>query len=283
MSERPRPAAGSNAPGGCPRHAALLVASAATVLPLAWMVVASMRPGAEILANPLAWPEKLTLEPFIRAWQIGEFQRHFLASAVVSTASVTGIVLCGSLAGFGLARFSIPGGRWLYSLLLLGFLLPTEAIVLSLAGLTEKLGISGTWLALIGPYMAIELPTAVFIYRSFFVSIPQAFHEAAWLDGASTWQVYWRIFLPMAWPATAVVGIVSFLAVWNEFLLATLLVVDPDLQTMPAAFNAFYGYRRSDHQLILAGLTVYVLPAIVVYLVFNRVISRSVTEATLKG
>jgi len=283
MSERPMPTAGSRTPGGSTRHLVLLLASAATVLPLAWMVLASMRPGAEILANPLAWPEKLTLEPFIRAWRVGEFHRHFLASAVVSVASVTGIVLFGSLAGFGLARFNIPGGRWLYSLLLLGFLLPTEAIVLSLAGLTETLGISGTWLALIGPYMAIELPTAVFIYRSFFVSIPEAFHEAARIDGANTWQVYWRIFLPMAWPATAVVSIVSFLAVWNEFLLATLLVVDPDLQTMPAAFNAFYGYRRSDYQLILAGLTVYVLPAVVVYLIFNRVISRSVTEATLKG
>ncbi len=265
------------------RHLLLIASAAATVLPLGWLVLAAMRPGSQTLANPFAWPERLTIEPFLRAWNEGEFGSHFLASAVTSAASVLLTLLTGALAGFALARFRVRGSGLFTNLLLLGFLIPTEALVLSLSRLAETLGIDDTWLALIGPYTALQLPLAILVYRGFFVSIPESFHEAARLDGANTWQVFWRVFFPMAAPATAVVGIVTFLSVWNEFLLATLLISTPERQLLPAAFNAFYGHHHSDFQLILAGLTVYVAPAVVVYLVFNRVIARSVAEATLKG
>ncbi len=251
--------------------------------PLVWMIASSMKESMDILRAPMSLPRTWSAQPFLDAWEKGEFSRHFGNSIFVTSTSVAGIVLAGSMAGFALARFRLRGASAILGLFVVGLLLPVEGILIPLHRLTEQLGIQQSRFALIFPYMAIELPVSVFLFRAFFSQIPKEIEESARMDGCNAWGMYWRIFLPMGTQMIGVVGILAFLAVWNEFLLANFLIHDDDLKTMPSAFNAFYGRHRMNYQLIFAGLSVYVLPAVVFYLVMSRAISRSVTAGAVKG
>lgn len=251
--------------------------------PLAWMVLSAMKEKNRILAQPLVPPEKIDFEPFARAWVEGEFSRHFGNSILVTGSAIVGVLALASATGFALARFPLKGSGAIRTLLVVGLLLPVEGILIPLHSLNERLGIDDSRLALILPYMAIELPIAVFLFQSFYSQIPRELEEAARMDGCGAWGLYWRIFLPMGAPIMGVVAILSFLAFWNEFLLANFLVSDDSIKTMPAAFNAFYGRHRVDYQLVFAGLSLYVVPAVLFYLVMSRAITRSVTAGALKG
>lgn len=266
------------------RHMILVAAAATMVFPLVWLLLSAMKTTAEIQAYPFALPGRISLQNFVEAWRVGRFADHFLSSAVVSVCSVGGLLLLGSMAGFAFARFRIWGGNLLFAVFMIALVLPVESIVFSLRDLTETLGIEDRWPALIGPYIALEMPLAIYVFRSFFASIPREMEECARLDGCNLWQMYWRVFLPMAAQAISVVGILVFLAVWNEFLLANFLIGPnaEQFQTLPAAFNRFYGRRTSDLNLIFAGLSIYIMPAVVVYLTFSRALTRSLAGA-VKG
>lgn len=270
--------------GRSARYMVLAVAGAVMVFPLVWLVLSGMKTTPEIQAYPFAFPQRISLKNFVEAWQVGRFSDHFLSSIVVSSCSVAGLLALGSMAGFAFARFRIRGGTLLFALFMIALVLPVEAIVFPLKDLTESLGIADSWLALIGPYIALEMPLAIYVFRSFFASIPREMEECARLDGCNLWQMYWHVFLPMAAQAVSVVGILVFLAVWNEFLLATFLIGPSaeHIQTMPAAFNRFYGRHTASLHLILAGLSIYIAPAVAVYLAFSRTIARSLAGA-VKG
>lgn len=269
--------------GKLARHSVLIVLSLAMAFPLVWMVLSSMKEHTAILASPLALPVSFEFEPFQRAWVEGRFGQHFANSLIVTGSAVFGVIILGSMAGFALARFKIPAAPVIAALFVIGLLLPIEGILIPLYRLVETLGIQRSLFALILPYIALELPIAVFLFRTYYLQIPKEIEESGRMDGCNAWQLYWRIFLPMGRQAMGVVGILAFLAIWNEFLLANFLVSDPENRTMPAAFNNFYGRHRVNYQLIFAGLSIYVLPAVVFYLVMSRAIARSVTAGALKG
>lgn len=260
----------------------LSVAALVMVFPLLWLLVSAMKSTPEILARPFALPARISFRNYVDAWVIGRFDDHFLSSAVVSVCSVGGLLLLGSMAGFSFARFRMPGASLLFTVFMVALILPVESIVFPLKDLTEALGIGDRWPALICPYIALEMPLAIYVFRSFFASIPRELEESARLDGCNLWQMYWRVFLPMAAQATGVVGILVFLAVWNEFLLANFLITDERFQTLPAAFNNFYARNTRELNLIFAGLGIYITPAIVVYLAFSKAITRSLAGA-VKG
>lgn len=267
------------------RLVVLMIAAAVMVFPLVWLILSAMKTTGEIQARPFALPVQFSFNNFAEAWRVGRFDQHFLSSAVVSSSSVIGLLVLGSMAGFAFARFRIPGAGVLFAIFMVALILPIESIVFPLRDMTEMLGIADRWPALIGPYIAIEMPLAIYVFRSFFASIPREMEESARLDGCNLWQMYWRIFLPMAGQATSVVGILVFLAVWNEFLLANFLISAYDggrFQTLPAAFNNFHARHSQQLDLIFAGLAIYITPAIAVFLIFSRSITRSLAGA-VKG
>lgn len=265
------------------KHLLMILLSVGMAFPLFWMIASSMKEHTAIMASPLSLPAHWSLSPFFDAWEKGDFTRHFGNSIIVTACSVFGVLLGGSMAGFALARFRVPAASALLGIFVIGLLLPVEGILIPLHRLVETLGLQKTHLALILPYVALELPVSVFLFRTFYLQIPREIEESGRIDGCNAWQLYWRLFLPMGRQVMGVVGILAFLSIWNEFLLANFLVANPDLRTMPAAFNAFYGRHRVNYQLIFAGLSVYVLPAVVFYLIMSRAITRSVTAGALKG
>lgn len=265
------------------KHLTLILLSLLMAFPLIWMLISSMKEHTVILSQPLALPQHWSLDPFIDAWQKGEFGHHFGNSLLVTASAVGGVLMLGSLTGFALARLQLPGSNLVMGIFVIGLLLPVEGILIPLHRLVGDLHIQKTHLTLILPYIALELPVSVFLFRTYYLQVPREIEESGRIDGCNTWQLYWRIFLPMGRQMMGVVGILTFLAVWNEFLLANFLVIDEGLRTMPSAFNAFYGRHRVNYQLIFAGLSVYVMPAVVFYLIMSRAISRSVTAGALKG
>lgn len=264
-------------------HTLLVLLSLFMAFPLVWMILSSMKSSNEILADPMALPTTFGFKPFVDAWKQGEFGGYFVNSFIVTGVAVTGVIFVGSLAGFALARFRVPAAPVILPLFVVGLLLPVEGILIPLHRLIEQLGINESRLALILPYIALELPVSVFLFRTFFLQIPKEIEESARMDGCNAWQLYWRIFFPMGRQVMGVVGILAFLAIWNEFLLANFLLADDNLKTMPAAFNAFYGRHKANYQLIFAGLSVFVVPAVAFYLVMSRTITKSVTAGALKG
>ncbi len=265
------------------RQTILIIASLTMAFPLLWMILSSMKSSTEIQAHPFVLPANWSFQPFIDAWNQGRFDRHFMNSFLVTGTSVLGVLLAGSMAGFVFARFRLPALPAILILFMVGLLLPVEGLLIPLHRLTGSLGIRQTYLALILPYIALELPISIFLFRTFFLQIPKEIEEAARMDGCNAWQLYWRIFLPMSMQIASVVGIFTFLSLWNEFLLANFLISNDSLKTMPSAFNAFFGHHKANYQLIFAGLSVFILPAVAFYLVLSRAITRSVTAGALKG
>lgn len=265
------------------KHATLIALSLMMAFPLVWMAASSQKEGASIRNAPMKMPETWSLDPFKQAWEKGDLGHYFWNSIFVTGMSVAGVLAVGSLAGFALARFPLRGSGFMRGLLVIGLLLPVEGILIPLHSLVEQLSLNQSRWALILPYIAIELPISTFLFHAFYLGVPRELEEAARMDGCGSWGLYWRIFLPMGRQVIGVVSVLSFLSIWNEFLLATFLVSDQDLQTMPAGFNNFYGAHRENLQLIFAGLTIYVLPAVAFYMVMSRAIAKSVTAGAVKG
>ncbi|MBI4582544.1 MAG: carbohydrate ABC transporter permease [Planctomycetes bacterium] len=251
--------------------------------PFLWMALSAMKPAEKIFSEPWAPPERLVLEPFIAAFQEARFGAYFWNSLVVTAASVAGTVLFGGFAGYALARWRFRGQNATLALFLIGLILPVQAYLIPLRLLIEALGLLDTRWALIFPYMAMELPIAVYILRAFFLSLPRELGESAALDGASPLAVFFHIYLPLALPAAASVAVLAALSVWNEFLLAFLFIHDESLRTVPSGLLAFQGIHSTDYQLLFAGLTIVSAPLIAVYVLAQRFMIEGLTAGALKG
>jgi raffinose/stachyose/melibiose transport system permease protein len=251
--------------------------------PFVWMLVSAMKPKERIFADPWAPPERISFEPFIEAYRQAEFGRYFKNSLVVTALAALGNVALSSLAGYALARWRFRGQSLLLGALLAGLILPLHAYLIPLRGLVEALGLLDTRAALVLPYLAMELPMGIYILRAFFLSLPRELGESAAIDGASSWRIFFSIYLPLAAPAAASVGLITALASWNEFLLAFLFIQDESLRTIPAGLLVFQGLHSTDYQSLFAGLTLVSAPLIAVYLLAQRWMVAGLTAGALKG
>ena len=166
-------------------------------------------------------------------WEIANVPLLAFNSLVVTAASVLIILFLASLAAYGFARLNFVLKEPLYLLFLAGLMLQAAAIMVPLYQVNVAFGILDTYNALIGPYVALGLPFAILILRGFFAALPQELEDAALIDGASRFTIYWRIMLPLTRPALATVAIFTGLGTWNDFLLPMLMTSNSDLRTMP--------------------------------------------------
>jgi raffinose/stachyose/melibiose transport system permease protein len=249
--------------------AAVAVISLAMVAPLAWMLLGSVRRDAEILAAPFGWPETWRWEQWVTAWREGNLARYGWNSLVVTTLSVLGTVLLGAAAAFSLARGQEEAPRPLL-LYLLGLVVPAQAAVVPTFLLLRALRLLDTWWALVLPYVAWNLPLAVFVFYGFFRAQPQEPEEAARLDGCAPFLLFWRVALPQAAPAAGVVAVITALAAWNEFLFALLFISSDSVKTLPLGLLAFSSAHSTDHGLTFAALAIICLPLLLAYAFVQR-------------
>ena len=263
-------------------RALLLALVAITVLPFLSIFMTALHPSGAAPGG-LEWPESPQWGNFFEAFEVANM-RSLLASSVFIVLAVVPISLViATMAGFGIGLLRIPGARWLLLLYIFGLTLPFEGIITPLYFLAREIGILNTRLAIVLPLIGLFMPFAVFWMRAHFAAMPAEISEAAEVDGAGTWNLFWRIHVPLARAPIASLGILMSIWTWNQFLLALVLVEDPTQRTMAGALGAFQGHYATDIPLLCAGTIIILLPTLAVFVLFQRHIVAALLQGSVKG
>ncbi|CCH18051.1 carbohydrate ABC transporter permease [Micromonospora lupini] len=253
-----------------------------TLLPFVSMLSAALQPRGTV-PDGLAWPSDPQWGNFADAFTAANMGALLRSSLLIVAGVVPVSVLIATMAGFGLGQLRVPGGRLVFGLLLLGLTLPFEAVVTPLYYQMQDFGLLNTRWAIILPLIGLYMPFAVFWMRAHFTNVPVELSEAARVDGSSTWQLFWRVQVPLARPAIASLTILMFLWTWNQFLLAIVLVDDASKRTMAGALGAFQGQWGTDVVLLCAGSLLILTPTLIVFLIFQRQFIKALIQGSLKG
>jgi raffinose/stachyose/melibiose transport system permease protein len=254
------------------------------LIPFGFVVLTAIRAQGELLSSgPFSIPSELRLSNFKAAWEIGNFSTYFRNSLLVTGLKVPLGIFISSLAAYPLAKLQFPFRDRVFLFFLIGLAIPIHVTLLPLFTLLKSLGILNTLWALFPPYIAFGLPLQILILRGYFRGIPDELREAALLDGASDWEIYWRIMMPLALPALATVFIIDVLATWNEFLIALVMLSAGSVRTVPLGLLLFQGQFSSSQTQLNAGILIGILPVLIVYVVFQRYMISGLTAGAIKG
>jgi multiple sugar transport system permease protein len=222
-----------------------------------------------------------TLHSFSSLFGEGQIWDWYMASGITSVVTAVLTVIMASMAAFAISRLQFRGSNIVFVLIIFGIMIPGQVLVVPLF---QELG----WMHVLNTYWSVIFPQvpsviAVFIFKQFFDGLPRDLEEAARIDGANRWEIYWRVILPLSRPVIAAVVILTFVGVWNNLLLPLFVLSNPNLMTIPvglATIQGSYGQRYADIQ---AGAIMAALPLIILYLIFQRQIVEGVTGSGLKG
>ena len=264
-----------------PVYAALLVGAAVMVLPFLSMVSTSLKPQPEIFRYPGELiPRAPTLDAYFDIWERIPFARFFFNS-VVFAGGVTAIsLLLDSMAAFALARLRFRGQRAFFWVVLIVLMVPFQITLIPLFLTVFQLGWLDSFAGLIIPRATNAF--GIFMLRQFFLSLPRDFDEAARIDGASEWRIYWHIALPLSVPALATLAIFHFMYNWNDFLWPLVITTTTEMRTLPAGLTLFMGAHVVEHAVLMAGATIALLPLAVAFLLAQRHFVRGVVMSGLK-
>ncbi|MFF5296287.1 carbohydrate ABC transporter permease [Paractinoplanes globisporus] len=261
----------------------ILIAGLLVVVgPFLWMLLSSFKPEGEIRSVPPTWwPSHWTLVHYRDLFARLDFPRYFANSAIVAVLVTVGNLLFCSLLGYALAKLNFPGRKALFLIVLGMLMVPGMVLFVPQFVLVSNLGLANSYAGLVLPFLAG--PFGVFLMRQFLLSIPDDLIEAARVDGAGEWRIFWRIVLPLCRPALATLGILTFLASWNNFLWPLVVATTDDKYTLPVALALYsIGQNRIYFGLLLAGAVVVVLPVLIVFLVLQRQFLRGIATTGLK-
>ncbi|MFC4507264.1 MULTISPECIES: carbohydrate ABC transporter permease [Streptomyces] len=252
-------------------YTALVLCALLTLLPFVWVVSGSLRSLDEIRSDPGAWlPHHLTLSNFTRLFATEGFGRFLANSVVVAVIVVAGNVVAASAAGYALAKLDFAGKRLAFGAVMAAMMVPFTAVFVTQFVITVDLGLADTLTGIALPWAA--MPMSVFIMRQYALSIPDELLEAARIDGAGEFRIFFRIFLPLAGPAVATITIMSFLASWNNFIWPLIVAQSMSTYTLPVGLAATSqaAAHVTDYGLMLAGAIVVMLPVLVLFLCLQR-------------
>ncbi|MBD8497810.1 carbohydrate ABC transporter permease [Paenibacillus arenosi] len=254
-----------------------------TLYPLFWMFMSAFKSNADFFANPFSLPQTWNWSNFVRAWEVSGMGKATMNSLFVTFVSLVLTLFFGALTAYIISRFEFRGRGILYSLLLLGLLIPIHSTLVPLFSMMNMMGIFDTHAALILPYTAFELPIAVFIITAYLANIPKEMEEAALVDGAGYTGIFLRLILPITLPALSTVAILGFLRFWNDFAFALVFINDPSLKTLPLSLSVFADGFTTDYSLTMAALSMASLPTIIVYLMFQEQVMKGMAAGSVKG
>jgi raffinose/stachyose/melibiose transport system permease protein len=260
----------------------LLALIAITILPFLSVFTTALYPSGSVPPG-LSWPADPQWGNFVQAFQVANMSALLASSVFIVLAVVPISLVISTMAGFAIGLLRIPGARILLLLFVFGLTLPFEGIITPLYFLARQIGILNTRLAIVLPLIGLFMPFAVFWMHAHFTNMPREITEAARVDGANTWDLFWRIHVPLSRPPIASLGILMSVWAWNQFLLALVLVEDPTQRTMAGALGAFQGHYATDIPLLCAGTVVILLPTLVAFLLFQRQVIASLLQGSVKG
>jgi N-acetylglucosamine transport system permease protein len=265
-------------------HVLLAIWSIVVIVPFLWVLLSSFKTTKEILASPFSLPAHWGFDNYVNAWTDAGIRKFFLNTVIVVGGALVLVMLLGAMCAYVLARFIFPGARFIYYSMLAGLTFPIFLAIVPLFFILKNGGLLNTLPGLIMVYVAFALPFTVFFLFSFFKSLPNDVYEAAVMDGAGDWRIFFQIMLPMARPGIAAVAIFNFLGLWNQFLLPVALNTDPNRYVLTqgmAEFASQAGYAV-DFGALFAAVVLTVVPVLVVYIIFQRRLEGSVSQGTFR-
>jgi N-acetylglucosamine transport system permease protein len=265
-------------------HVLLAVWTIIVIVPFLWVVLSSFKTTKEILASPFSLPAHWQFDNYAHAWTDAGIRQFFLNTVIVVSVALVLVMLLGAMCAYVLARFTFPGSRAIYYLMLAGLTFPIFLAIVPLFFILKNIGLINTLPGLIMVYVAFALPFTVFFLYAFFRTLPDDVYEAALIDGAGEWRTFFRIMLPMARPGMAAVAIFNFLGLWNQFLLPVALNTDQSKYVLTqgmASFASQAGYAV-DFGALFAAVVITVVPVLIVYVIFQRRLEGSVSRGTFR-
>jgi raffinose/stachyose/melibiose transport system permease protein len=266
-----------------PNYIVLILLVAFAIGPLLVIALNSVKDSSEIGRNPLGLPQNFVWQNYPKAWEVGNFALTMRNSAVLVLIAVTGVLILGGMAAYSLAKLNLPGSSFFTVYLLVVSSLPLQLFLVPLFFMWNKLHLVNTLYGVGIIYIALNAPFAIFLLRSYIVQIPSDFDDAARVDGASEWQVFTQIVVPLSWPAFLTTGLVVALNVWNEFLIATVFLTKPDLFTIVTSYYNFSTRFSRDWGLTSAAAIMMIAPILIIFLLLQRRFIDGLTQGGLKS
>jgi raffinose/stachyose/melibiose transport system permease protein len=250
--------------------------------PLFNMVVSSLKTTREIFQNPFGFPHIPQWKNLWIVWVEKGFYRYFGNSLWVTSVSMVFVLLFGSMASYGLSRYSFRLSLGLYLLFLSGIMLPLKAAIIPLFILIKSLGLMDRHLSIILIFIAMGLPSTVFILSGFMKTVPKELEYAARIDGCNDLSIYGRIVMPVSAPALALVTIYNAVPIWNDFFFPLVFIQSDRLKTLPVGLSSFFGQYSTNWSLLFSGLSIAILPMLILYLCMSNYFIRGMTAGAIK-
>jgi raffinose/stachyose/melibiose transport system permease protein len=260
----------------------LVLLMAFTILPFISIFMTALHPSGTVPGG-LDWPTHPQWGNFVEAFKQAQMPKLLTSSIFIVIAVVPVSLIISTMAGFAIGLLRIPGATVLLFLFVFGLTLPFPGIIIPIYFLERTIHIYNTRLAIVLPLIALYMPFAVFWMRAHFVNMPSELSDAARVDGASTWDLFWQIHLPLARAPIASLGILMSVWTWNQFLLPLVLVEDPTQRTMAGGLGAFQGHYANNVPLLCAGTILILVPTLVIFILFQRQIITALLQGSVKG
>ncbi len=262
----------------------LVVLAILWLVPFGFITITALKSNMAVMGtDPFALPPDPTLANFPDAWRRGNFNATFFNSVVITAIKVPLGIAISAAAAYALAQIQGRLTRVLLAAITLGTMLPFQVMLAPLFSVVNGFGLLNTYPGIILPYLAFGVPYQVFILHGFFRQIPRELTEAATIDGASHVTIFLRIFLPVSIPVLTALFILDFVATWNEFAMALVILQNSDMWTLPLGLMSFQGQFSSSYGQLNAAIIMTVLPATIVYLIFQRYFVSGLTAGAVKG
>jgi alpha-1,4-digalacturonate transport system permease protein len=260
----------------------LIILALLALFPVLWVFLSSFKDKTDLYKWPPSLvPSHFTLDNYAEAFNKGKFGIYFFNSAFVTVTSTVLMLLINSMAGFALAKYRFKGDSFLLAGFISTLMIPLEVIMIPIFKVISKLGLFNSLWGLIIPPAAT--PTGVFLIRQYLLTVPDELLEAARMDGAGEWKIYWKIILPIAKPVLSVLAIFSFMWRWDDFLWPLIVITDPKKYTIQLALSNFIGEYNVDWGSLLAMSVVTMLPVLAIFLIFQRYFVKGMITSGMKG
>lgn len=262
----------------------MIVLAFIQLFPLIWLIDFSLVKSDQLFTSGiLVWPQPFRWENYITALTESNFLHYLFNSILINALAVVCVVIFAIMASFACNRMHWKLSGVASILLMMGLMIPIHATLLPNYMIFSKIKILDTILALLIPYVAFSLPQGFFLTSSYMDSVPKELEEAAIIDGCGVYRTLWTVVLPMMKASIATVAIMTYLNNWNEFVMAMTFLSSPDWKTLPFAILEFTGQYSSDYAIQFAVMTLSALPAILIYILLNKHITKGVAMGAVKG
>lgn len=260
----------------------LILNTAVMLAPILIMLFAAFKTNAQIFQSPFGIPDFSNVANITKIWNETNFLRYLMNSVIVTGSSIVVILTLGTMAAYAVARYKFWGASFVLMFFLAGLTLPLKLAIIPLFILMRDLGILNTQLSLIVIYVAMGLPTTVFIMTGFIRTLPNELEDAARMDGASEPRIMWSIMLPLVRPAMVIAGIQNVVPIWNDFFFPLIFIQKDNLKTLPQGLTTFMGEYTTDWGVLFAGLLLSSAPVIIVYIILSRQFINGMTAGAVK-